>query len=115
MSRNLLLCSDSELARRAHEALAPFVSRLVSKASCCRGHAGRGGVGVSRAGGRRGEDVAPALTQLRGEGHTTWSWLGQAREDFLDCMAVLISSHRLRLEEMLGSAIFSCVAQVAAG
>ena len=23
-SRNLLLCSDSELARRAHEALAPF-------------------------------------------------------------------------------------------
>lgn len=51
-------------------------------------------------------------SEVRG---TWWSWLGQAREDFLDCMAVLISSHRLRLEEMLGSAIFSCVAQVAAG
>lgn len=73
--RNLWLCSDSELARRAHQALAPFAVAEEAELACL----------VLLDGARW-----PLPLLLRSS---------EAREDFLDCMSVLIAAHRQRLEK----------------
>eukprot|EP00913_Durusdinium_trenchii_P030251 g28341.t1 len=92
--RNLWLCSDSELARRAHQALAPFAVAEEAELACL----------VLLDGARW-----PLPLLLRSS---------EAREDFLDCMSVLIAAHRQRLEKKLGpigeeiSAATFCVASM---
>jgi len=73
--RNLWLCSDSELARRAHQALAPFAVAEEAELACL----------VLLDGASQ-----PLPLLLRSS---------EAREDFLDCMSVLIAAHRQRLEK----------------
>lgn len=74
-TRNLWLCSDSELARRAHQALAPFAVAEEAELACL----------VLLDGASQ-----PLPLLLRSS---------EAREDFLDCMSVLIAAHRQRLEK----------------
>ncbi|CAJ1331761.1 unnamed protein product [Effrenium voratum] len=68
--RNLWLCSDSELARRAHCALSPFALAEEAELACL----------VLLDGSAK-----PLALVLRSS---------EAREDFLDCMAVLIAAQR---------------------
>jgi len=72
--RNLLVCADSELARRVHRNLSPYAVPDEAKLAC--------------------------LILLDGAALPVALVLpsSEAREDFLDCMAVLIIAHRQRHE-----------------
>eukprot|EP00439_Symbiodinium_sp_Y106_P029699 s2764_g3.t1 len=72
--RNLLVCADSELARRTHRTLSPYAVPEEALLACL--------VLLDGA-------AAPAAVVLPS---------AEAREEFLDCLGVLIAAHRQRQE-----------------